>query len=296
MANRLNAYLKDFSECFRGDSTVRASVVQELRTHLEDRDRELREGGLSEEEAAKISTQDFGSPRLIAQQISEVYSQSTWQEAFFAALPHLLVALLFASYGWQNPVCLLIVWMMIAFTVVYGWYHSKPMWFFPWLGYYLLPVIITGFLLAYLPSGWVWLAVPAYLPLALFALAYIMKQTASRDWLYVSLVLAPLPVVFSWTLALGINGFLQGNTLVARSQAVIPWIVVSFLALAIATFAFTRVKQRWCKTVILLVPPTLIMVLVTLLNRGNIGFWGWLILMLALFILAGPAWLQTRSW
>jgi len=296
MTNKLSDYLDSIKTCLKCDSAVKASVTRELQTHLEDKSQELRETGLSEDEANNIATESFGSPQLIAQQIYKVHSQGTWQEAFFAALSHLLVALLFfASYYWQNVICLSIILVAVTCIVIYGWCHNKPMWFFPWLGYYLLPVIITGMLLIYLPHGWGWLATLAYLPLALFALAYIMKQTASRDWLYVSLMLAPLPVVFSWSLALGINESLPSNMLSARLQPAIPWIVVSFLVLAVATFAYARVRQRWCKAATLLIPPSVILVSVTLVNRGNIGFWGWLILLFSLFALASPAWLQARS-
>jgi len=295
MANKLDGYLDSFKACFKGDAAVRASVTRELRTHLEDKNRDLKESGLSQEEAVETSIQAFGPPQLIAKQIYDVHSQSTWQEAFLAALPHLLVALLFASYHWQNILCLSIILVAVTCIVIYGWCHHKPVWFFPWLGYYLLPVIITGFLLLYLPQGWIWLAVLAYLPLALFALAYIMKQIMSRDWLYVSLMLAPLPVVSSWSLALGINGRLPGDILSARLQVAIPWIVISFLVLAMAAVAFTRVRQRWCKGATLLIPPSVILVLVALANRGNISFWGWLILLLSLFAVTGPAWLQARS-
>ena len=207
---------------------VKASVTRELGTHLEDKSQELRETGLSEDEANNIATESFGPPQLIAQQIYEVHSQGTWQEAFFAVLPHLLVALLFASYYWQNIICLSIILVALTCIVIYGWCHNKPMWFFPWLGYYLLPVILTGMLLIYLPHGWVWLATLAYFPLALFA------------------------------------------------------------------FAYTHVRQRWCKAATLLIPPSVILVSVTLVNRGNIGFWGWLILLFSLFALASPAWLQAR--
>jgi len=78
-------------------------------------------------------------------------------------------------------------------------------------------------------------------------------------------------------------------------QVYIPWIVISFLVLAMATFTFTRVKQRWCKTAVLLIPPSVILISVAVANRGDINFWGWLILVLSLFALAGPAWLQTKS-
>jgi len=197
MANKLSRYLDSFSSDLKIDAAVKESVAEEIYTHLEDKSQELRGKGLSEEEANNIATESFGPPQLIARQIYEVHSQGTCQEAFFAALPHLLVALLFASYYWQSIIGLLSILITVTGVVVYGWCHNKPMWFFPWLGYYLLPVIVTGVLLICLPQGWVWLATLAYIPLALFAIIYILRETTSRDWLYVSLMLTSLPVVFS---------------------------------------------------------------------------------------------------
>jgi len=105
MANKLSRYLDSFSSDLKIDAAVEESVGEEIYTHLEDKSQELKEKGLSEEEANNIATESFGPPQLIARQIYEVHSQGTCQEAFFAALPHLLVALLFASYYWQSIVC-----------------------------------------------------------------------------------------------------------------------------------------------------------------------------------------------
>lgn len=296
VANKLGDYLDSFKACLKMDSAVKGSVTHELRTHLEDRSQELKKKGLSEEEANKAAVEFFGSPRLIAQQIYEVHSQGTWQEAFLAALPHLLVAFLFATYYWQNIFWTSIIVIVVACTVIYGWCHNKPLWFFPWLGYYLLPVIVTGALLIYLPQGWTWLAALAYLPLALFTIAYIVKQTASRDWLYVSLMLAPLPVACAWLLALGAGDeFLTANIHLARLQPNVPWIAISFLVLAVATFTFTRVRQRWCKIATLLIPVSVVFVSVALAGSRNIGLWGWLVLIISLLVVASPAWLQSRA-
>jgi len=296
MANSLSHYLDSVKARLKIDSDVRDNVAQELHAHLEDKSQELREGGLSEEEADKVAVEALGSPELIARQIYEVHAQGGWQEAFFAALPHLLIALLFASYYWQNVICLSIALVATVCVAIYGWHHGKPAWFCPWLGYYLVPIIITGILLVYISKGWGWIAALIYIPLALFVLIYIVKQTGRRDWLYASLVLAPLPVVFSWLLSLGTaNEFLVNNLWMGRLQTKVPWIVVSFLALAIASAAFIRLKQRWCKTVALLIPPIIILVAVTLASRGNIDFWGWLILISSLFAFAAPAWIQASS-
>jgi len=290
MADNLSHYLDNFKASLEVDSAVKESVAKELHTHLEDKSQELKEKGLSEEEADKAAIQALGSTKLIAQQICEVHSQGSWQEAFFAASPHLLLAFFFVSYYWQNIPCLSIILTATVGIAIYGWHRDKPIWLFPWLGYYLLPVIVAGILLISLPQGWTWLGALIYIPLALFVLVYIVKQTANRDWLYVSLMFAPLPVIFSWLSTLSPkNGFLSGNLPLVQLQLNAPLVGISFLALAIATVIFVRVKHRWYKAIALLVPPTVILASVALVGRENIGFWGWLVLFLSLLAFTSPA-------
>ena len=293
MTGKLSAYLDRFRVCLKIDSVIRDDVAQEIIAHLEDKSRELREDGLSEDGAEEVAMQALGPPELIAQQIYEVHAQGKWGEAFLAALPHLVIALFFALCYRQNVVCLSIVLAVIVTVVIYGWYHSKPIWVFPWMGYYLLTVLITGILLIYLSHGWGWVGMLIYVAPAFFVITYLMKQSARRDWLYASLMFAPVPVVFSWLLVAGTGKeFLMNDLWLLRLQSKTPWIVLSFLALAVATAIFIRLKQRRGKTVALLIPPIVILVLVTLTSRVNIGFWGWLILVLSLLAFAAPAWMQ----
>jgi hypothetical protein len=296
MVNSISHYLNRFKSCLKIDRTIRDGVAEELYTHLEDKSRELEENGLSKEEAHKVAVQSLGSPELIAQQIYETHAQGSWKEALFSALPHFLVALLFASYYWQNIVCVSIILTLTVGIAIYGWHRGKPIWLFPWLGYYLMPVVVTGILLLYLPQGWGWIAALIYIPLALFAFIYIVRQTARRDWLYASLMLAPMPVLFSWFLSLGAgNEFLTNSIWMARLQTKAPWIVISFIALAVATIGFIRLKPRRYKIISLLIPPVVILFSVTLASRGNIDFWGWLILLFSLFAFATPVWIQGRA-
>jgi hypothetical protein len=271
-------------------------VAEELYTHLQDKSRELEKNGLSREEADRIAIQSLGSPELIAQQIYETHAQGSWKEAFFSALPHFLVALLFASYYWQNVVCLSIILTLTVSIAVYGWHQGKPIWLFPWLGYYLMPVVATGILLLNLPQGWGWIAALIYIPLALFAFVSLVKQTARRDWLYASLMLAPMPVIFGWFLTLGTgHEFVTNDIWIARLQTKAPWIVISFITLAAATIGFIRLKPRRYKVISLFIPPLVILLLITLASRGNIDFWGCLILLFSLFAFATPVWIQARA-
>ena len=259
MANKLSDYLDSLKNCLKIDSVIRNDVSREIRTHLEDKIQELKERGLGEEEAIEFATQSFGSPQLIAQQIYQTHAQGSWQEAFFAGFPHILIALFLTSFYWWEIRPLLIALTVIVGIVVYCW-HDKPVWLFPWLGYYMLPVIATAMLLIYLSEGWMWITALIYILLALFVLVYLVKQTVERDWLYTLLMLAPLPVVFAWLLSSGVeNEFLQSNMWMARLQTKVPWITISFLALASANVAFIRVRPRWGKILSLLIPTTLIL-------------------------------------
>jgi len=296
MISNVSHYLNRFKACLQIDQTIRDGVAEELYTHLQDKSRELEENGLSREEASKIAVQSLGSPELIAEQIYETHAQGSWKEALFSALPHFLVALLFTSYYWQNIVYVSIILALTVGIAIYGWRRGKPIWLFPWLGYYLMPVVITGILLLSLPHGWGWIAALIYIPLALFVFIHIVRQTARRDWLYASLMLAPMLVTFSWFSSLGTGNELLANDWIARLQANALWIVISFIALAGATIAFIRLKPRRYKILSLLIPPLVILFSVTMASRGNINSWGWLILLFSLFAFATPVWMQARAY
>jgi hypothetical protein len=289
--------LNKFKASLHIDQTIKDGVAEELYTHLEDKTQELEENGLSRDEASKIAIQSLGSPELIAEQIYETHAQGSWKEALFSALPHFLVALLFTSYYWRNIVCVSIILALIVGTAIYGWQRGKPIWLFPWLGYYLMPVVVTGILLLSLPQGWGWMAALIYIPLALFVFIHIFRQTARRDWLYASLMLAPMLVTLTWFSSLGAgNELLTGGMWLATLQTNALWIVISFVALAGATIAFIRLKPRRYKIISLLMPPLVILFSVTAASRGNIEPLGWLILVFCLFGFAIPVWMQAKAY
>jgi len=296
MVSSISHYLNRFKASLKIDHTIRDGVAQELRAHLEDTIRELEEKGLSREEASKIAVQSLGSPELIAEQIYETHAQGSWKEAIFSALPHLLVALLFTSYYWQNIVYASIILALTVGIAIYGWQRGKPVWLFPWLGYYLMPVVISGILLLSLPEGWGWIAALIYIPLALFVFIHIVRQTARRDWLYASLMLAPMVVTFAWFSSLGRGNELLASDWAARLQTNALWIVISFVALAAATIAFIRLKPRRYKIISLLIPPLVVLFAVITASGGNICSWGWLLLLFSLAAFAIPVWMQAKAY
>jgi len=291
MPTKLN-YTDSLKDYLRLDPTIEGNVVRELSAHLEDKSHELIESGLSEEEATATAAKLLGSPRIVSKQMYEVYSQGSWRQAFFAALPHLLVAALFAMHFWQNTFWLVGMLGAITGAVIYGWCHGKPAWLFPWPGYCLIPVIAVGILLIYLPGGWVWFAVTAYVPLALLVIFSVTKQTIKKDWLFASLMLLPIPIALGWMLALELEDKLIWYEQLYEFASLIA---LSFAVLALTVVTFIRIRQRWAKVGALLTLEVLTLVMIGLGGKSAIGFGGWLILaLLALLLLLGPALLERK--
>jgi hypothetical protein len=68
------------------------------------------------------------------------------------------------------------------------------------------------------------------------------------------------------------------------------------VALAAATIAFIRLKQRRHKIISLLIPPLVVLFAVVTANGGNICTWSWLLLVFALSAFAVPLWMEARAY
>jgi hypothetical protein len=294
MSSALVHYLETIRDNLRLDLYKEREIVDELETHIEDELEELKEAGLSEEEAAKTCLGLLGSARLIARQIYEAHSQGSWQQALLAAMPHLLFGVLFALNWWHHLGWLAAIIALIVGTTIYGWGHRKPTWVFPWLGYSLIPVAVTGLLLPYLPVGLRWVAVVLYIPLALWWLYYLVDQTVRRDWLFGSLMLLPAPIIAGWFLAVEPQGKFTEYTM-QRVVDFAPWIGLSFIALALTIATFIRLRQRWLRAVLLIISGLLTLTLIALYTEGRLSLPAFLFLVLgmaALFLI--PALLERR--
>jgi len=242
----LTQYLENIRSDARLGYSDDTGVMSELEAHIEDKLQELTEAGLTEEEAVRTCLSQMGNTRSIARQIYEAYSQGTWKQAILASMPHFLFGLLFVLNWWQYPGWLSIVLVLIIATTAYGWYHGKPAWVFSWLGYSMLPVVVVGLMLLYLPRGWSLLALPIYFPLALWWLIHVIIMTTKRDWLFSSLMLLPVPIVIGWFLAISPSGKFTEDSL-ERIYYFAPWIGLSFMALALTISVFIRLRQRWLR-------------------------------------------------
>ena len=294
MITALSYYLNIVRTNLRLDSQSEREVLNELETHIEDELQELEEAGLSEEEAANTCVRLLGSAKLVARQIYEAHSQGTWRQALLASMPHLLFGLIFALNWWRDVSWLVVMLVLILGTVVYGWWRGKPTWLFPWLGYSLVPVVVAGLLLVYLPRGWSWLAILLYIPLAAWLVYAITVQIIKKDWLYSSLMLLPVPIIISWFIAVGVEGRFPEFS-VGYLYDYAPRIGLSFLVLAIAVAAFIRLRQRWLRVAILIISGLLTLTLVAGYAWGRLGLPAFsilILLMLSIFLI--PALLERR--
>ncbi|MBI4187428.1 MAG: hypothetical protein HY530_08010 [Chloroflexi bacterium] len=294
MATAWSSYLDAIRDNIRLDPASETEIVRELESHVEDRVEALRESGLSEEEADRTCVRMLGSAKMVARQIYEAHSQGTWRQVLLASVPHLLFALLFVLDWWQHLGWLSVALTLTVATAIYGWWHGRPAWLFSWLGYSLLPVAVAGLFLLYLPKGWSWLAGAIYLPLAIWLLYWVTVQTIKRDWLYGSLMLLPLPVVFAWSLAVKLeSGFPDFS---AQSlQTLAPWVGLSFLALAATVATFLRLRQRWLKTVVVFLSSLLIATMIVYAAGARLGLPDFFFLILAMSMLfLIPALLERR--
>ena len=294
MVTVLSHYLDSIRDNLRLDLSTEREVISELETHIEDRLEELKDNGLSEEEAADTCVGLLGSAKLVARQMYEAHSQGSWRQALLASAPHLLFGLLFALNWWQGIGWLLVMLALVLAAAIYGWWHGKPTWLFPWLGYSLLPVVGAGLLLLYLPKGWSWLAILVYIPLALWFVFSIVVQTIKRDWLQSSLMLFPVPIIIGWFLAVGLEGKFPEFS-AQRLQDLAPWIGLSFLALAASVVVFIRLRQRWLKVAILVVTGLLTLAMVAYHAEGSLNWPAFLILILVMLgLFLSPALVERK--
>jgi len=294
MPTVLSHYLENIKGNLRLDFPEEKEVINELKTHIEDRLQELKESGLSEEEATETCLGLLGSAKMVARQIYEAHSQGSWRQALLASMPHLLFGLLFVLNWWHHIGWLSITLILILGAIAYGWWHGKPAWVFSWLGYTLLPVALVGLLLPLLPQGWSWIAIFLYIPLALWWLYYIVDQTVRRDWLFSSLMLLPVPIIAGWFLAIEPQSGPTGYSL-QRVHEFAPWIGLSFLALALTIVTFTRLRQRWLRICLLFIAGLLTLTMIVYYADGRLGLLAFLVLGLAmggLFLI--PALLERR--
>ncbi len=294
MIKVVSIYLENGREELRLDDASETEVIDELQAHIEDEFREMRDAGLSEEEAAKTCIKLLGSARLVARQIYEAHSQGSWQQAVLASLPHMFFAALFTLNWWHRMSWMMIVIGIIFLIIVYGWLRGRPVWIFSSLGYYVLPVAVAGLLMLYLPRGWSWVAIIIYLPPVLWLVRTLTIRSIRRDWLYGALMMLPVPIIVGWFLAVGKEGeFLHVS--IEHIEYFAHGIGITFLVLAVTVAIFVRLRQRWLRVLLLPLSGILTLGMVAVYSEGRLSFASFVILILLMTgILLSPPIIEKR--
>jgi hypothetical protein len=290
----LGRYLASVRSHLHLDAKVEHEALEELETHIDDRVRELKDSGLSEEEAAHTTLRLLGPAKAVARQIYEAHLDCTWKQALLAALPHVLFGLIFALNWWQAGVPLVAMLAAIALVTVYGWWRGRSVWFFSWLGYSLIPVVTVGLLLLYLPAGFSWVAIVVYVPLATWFLYFITVDTIKRDWLYTSMMLFPIPIILGWLIVVGFGNHFPSLSAEGLRDFGLG-IGISFIALAVTVVLFVRLRRRPVRVALLAISGGLILILVFVQAQGRLP---WAIFGVLVALLIGifltPALLERR--
>ena len=279
LSTTVNEYLNNVKNNLRLDPPAEKEVLTELANHIEDEVSELKQKGLYDEEAENTCIRFLGSAKTVARMIYEAHSQGTWKQALLTSLPHIIFGIIFILNWWRGITPVLITLIVILSIAVYGWWHGRSTWLFPWLGYSLLPVLAAGLSLLYLPAALSWVAILVYVPLALWLILRVVGQTIKKDWLYLSLMLLPLPVILAWFAvtevhdASGIKGLIN-------TESYGPWLGLSFLSLGFGVVTFVRIRKRWLKIAVLFMTGVITLTLVTSYAWGKISTVNFLLLIL----------------
>ena len=293
MSTVINEYLNRVKSNLRLEPPAEKEVLTELANHIEDTVTELKQNGQHDEEAENTCIKYLGSAKTVAKMIYEAHSQGTWKQALMTSLPHILFGIIFILNWWQGIIPVLATLIVILSTAVYGWWHGRSSWLFPWLGFSLLPVLAAGLSLLYLPAGFSWVAIFVYIPLALWLILSVVGQTIKKDWLYLSLMLLPLPVILAWFAVSEVHNATDIRSML-DSTSYGPWLGFSFLCLGFGVVTFVRIRKRWLKIAVLFMTGIITLSLVTSYAWGKLSTTHFLLLtLLTASIFLVPALLEN---
>ena len=265
------------------DAETRQEIVEEVRSHLEDKARCLQLSGLSKEESMSKAIEDFGDAGEIGNQLRQVHEQGTWGEALLAAGATLVFALLaeghhlLLAFGVRvgGLYALGAMGAMFLGLSAYPWRRNFPRWSYPWLGYTLLWTLYASGVRTLGPYVWP----TTLLLLGLLALSsrgfgplIALARAIWRDWTLGSLALFPATMLLSWL-------FFDGTPF-ARE---VPFIVGIGLLCASASAAFVLARSLVARVTSLAMATLASMIIVFLATKAE---WfepalGWLAVVIA---------------
>jgi hypothetical protein len=262
----IDTYLNKIRSNLHLDPNTENQVIGELETYFQDKVEELQVEGFTEVDATEQAICSFGRPRKVAKLLYEAHSRGSWLEALLAAQPALLGAGLFATHQWSRPTALVTAFSLLLMVTLLGWLRGRPNWLYSWIGCAFAPVLAVVFLsrnFVYnsiyklvIGSGVSSEHVRLLLFLGLYGVAFwivlaVVSRILRRDWLLVSFMLLPLPLLGIWIAAIDS----VGQVLFIRGLTVHQWdrsMVLALLLLSLSAALFMRLRQRLSKIATLL--------------------------------------------
>lgn len=265
MRREVRTYLDQVRTHLHLDPRTERRVLRELSTHFDEKVTDLSEQGMSEEQAAASALASFGDARSIARMMYEAHSRGTWTDALIGCQPHLIVAALFATHVWRHPLMLAVAFAAIAVIAMLAWRNGSSPWMYTWVGYAVLPLLV----MSYLSLDPVWRTVSFVLSghgapapfwhlgllglvdlFTLWLIATTAVAVARRDWLLLSLMVLPLPILGLWLITVTQSNGVVVDALRGLESGFSRWdgaMGYVFVVLGVTTALFVRLRQRALK-------------------------------------------------
>ena len=303
-------YLGELSRQLHLRAPEQSEILSELRSHVDDRVKELMDAGAPYDEALEQALRDLGDSSRIARGLYEVHSQGSWYHTLLGILPHVLLSLMFALHLWTSPGWVAFMLVVALVISVWGWKMGRPRWTYTWLGYCLVvPVISWGLAMSSVALG-AWsvvahgslpLGVPIYfasfiyIAVSLWLVIRFASRIAKPDWVMASLAVAPIPFLAYWFFYF----YSRDNVLQSAGQSlerVDSSAAVVFLVLAVATAVFFRIGRRVVRVALLVITAPSMIVLGWVSYQGGPGYLAVFAFgAVSLAALLSPALLDLRS-
>ena len=290
----VGAYLDQVRTHLHLDPLTERRVISELATHFQEKLSDLRSSGLAEEEASREAIASFGQPKTIARLMYEAYGRGSWIDALIGCQPHLVVAALFATHLWRHPLLLSAAFLPITVVTLLAWRRGATNWLYSWTGYALLPLFIVTYFsvepiartVSFLVGGsgvpapfWHLAGLVTFFTFTLWLVVSATVQVAKRDWILVSLMLLPLPVLVVWIASVSRTDDFLVSLLRGLEARLGQWdqAMAFFCAtLAMATALFMRVRRRSLKAGAIMAVGIVGGALAVSSIQGGLGLFGFL--------------------
>ena len=126
------------------DPATEQIVLEELRTHFQEKVEDLSSGDIGDEDPADVAIKSFGRARSVARLMYEAHSKGSWSEALLASIPHFLMAFLFSLHLWRHPLLSPLLLVVIITVTLFGWWRGKPNRVYSWVGYSMAPMLVVA--------------------------------------------------------------------------------------------------------------------------------------------------------